>query len=99
MDDLPDWLINSKEDCDLISKRYNEAWDADVECFGDADDLLKYVSTWWWRDEQFLDMAIKLEKCVMYKKRYKHLYMFLIERIWKSTLGPFIRYRIRKIVE
>ena len=100
MENLPDWLTNKDMEYDSpISKRYVEAWNAYTECFGDANDLLKYISTCDYTDEDFLELAIKLENCVKYKKRYKQLYMCLIERIWESTLGPFIRYRIFKIDE
>lgn len=100
MNNLPDWLLNNDVQYDSpISKRYADAWDSYIKCFGDAKDLLKYTSTYDYTEEDFLELAKKIENCVETKKRYKYLYMCLIERIWENTLGPFIKYTILKIYE
>ena len=99
MYDLPDYLPKTKEDYDPISKRYNKALEDYIVSFGNTQDLNKYISTWDYTEQDFLELAIRLENCIKLKKRYKHLYMCLIERIYQNTIGPFIRYRILKIIE
>lgn len=93
MNHLTKLLKNDKSD-NIITKRYTEAEEAYIRLFGNKDDLNKYLSTYDYSDEDFLKLAIKLENCIKCKKRYKYLYMTFIERIWKSTLGPFISYKI-----
>ncbi len=90
---LPPWLIkgnNKRVNSEKGWIRCKKAMDQYENLFGTPNDLHEYLSTWYYCDNDWNELAEKIENCVKKRKKYKKLYMTLIERIYYKTIYKFV---------
>ncbi len=74
--------------------RYDIALNNYIELFGDDEDICEYVSTWDYDENDFSQLAQKLENCVKKRKRYKRIYVSFLEKIYYKTIYKIISRNI-----
>lgn len=77
--------------------RYNIALNNYKNIFGDDEDICEYVSTWDYNENDFVQLAKKLEYCIKNKQRYKKVYVSFFKKIYYKTIYKIIERNIEDI--
>lgn len=78
-------------------KRYDRVLKEYIDLFGNCDDVYKYVSTWEYKENDFIKLAERLEYCVKVKKRYEQVYISFLEKIYYKTLYKVLTRNIEDV--
>lgn len=77
--------------------RYIRALESYIQMFGNDDDINEYVSTWDYNEEDFRELAKKLEYCVIKRKKYKNIYVSILQKIYYKTIYNIIARNIEDL--
>ena len=77
--------------------RYDIALKNYIDFFGDDEDISEYVSTWDYNENDFVQLAKKLEYCIEKRQKYKKVYMSFLEKIYYKTIYKIITRNIEDV--